>query len=56
MLGCIMPMSSPMMNRMLGLPPEAWANAGTFDAGKLNAAKAIVETSRLLIFGLIFMI
>src|SRR5450755_1942594 len=56
MLGCIMPMSSPMMNRILGLPAGACANAGKFVAGKLSAAKATLDTSRLPIFRLIFMI
>ena len=28
MLGCIQPMSSPMMKRMLGLPAGPCANAG----------------------------
>src|ERR1700738_1381977 len=56
MLGCIMPMSSPMMKRMLGLPAGACANAGRFDGGGVCAAKATLETSRLPIFRLIFMI
>src|ERR1700752_3491079 len=30
MLGCIHPMSSPMMKRMLGFCPCAWAGAGRF--------------------------
>src|SRR6266581_1136080 len=51
MLGCIQPMSSPMMKRMLGLPAGACAIAG-----KLNAASATPETSMLPIRLLIFMI
>src|ERR1700687_5326441 len=47
MLGCIQPMSSPMMKRMLGLPAGACADAGMFVAGRLIAAKATLETSRL---------
>src|SRR6267142_936918 len=47
MLGCIMPMSSPMMKRMLGLA-GACANDGKLNGGRLNAAKATLETSRLL--------
>jgi hypothetical protein len=41
---------------MFGLPAGACANAGKFDAGRLNAAKATLETSRLPNFRLIFMI
>jgi hypothetical protein len=55
MLGCIQPMSSPMMKSMLGLPDGACANAGKFASGKLIAAKTI-ETSRLPIRLHIFMI
>src|SRR6476646_9543408 len=54
MLGCIQPMSSPIMKRMLGLPAGACANAGGLNAGKLIAARVTVEASsvpnRLLIF------
>src|SRR5882757_6857180 len=56
MLGCMIPMSSPMMNKMFGFPAGACANAGKFVAGKLSAAKATLDTSRLPIFRLIFMI
>jgi hypothetical protein len=45
-----------MMKRMLGLAAGACASAGEFDAGRLNAAKATLETSRLPICRLIFMI
>jgi hypothetical protein len=38
------------------LPAGAWANAGRFIAGKLIAARATLETSRLPIRLLIFMI
>src|SRR6476620_7512605 len=48
MLGCIQPMSSPIMKRMLGLPAGACANAGGLNAGKLIAARATVEASRVV--------
>src|SRR5579872_3320772 len=43
MLGCIQPMSSPMMNRMLGFCPCAWAGAGRLAivAAVLNATSAL---------------
>jgi hypothetical protein len=44
-----------MMNKILGLPAGACANAGKFIAGRPIAAKATLETSRLPIFLLIFM-
>src|SRR6266852_7598668 len=50
MRGCIQPMSSPMMKRMLGLLAGACAIAG-----KHNPNKATPETSRLPIRLLIFM-
>jgi hypothetical protein len=45
-----------MMNKMFGFPTGACANAGKFVAGKLSAARATLDTSRLPIFRLIFMI
>src|SRR5882757_9740 len=56
MLGCMMPMSSPMMKRMLGLAAGACAYAGRLVAGRLSAASATLETSRLPILRLTFMI
>src|SRR5712692_9235730 len=50
MPGCIQPMSSPIMKRMLGLPAGACAIAG-----KHNPSKATLETSRLPNRRLIFM-
>src|ERR1700722_4967931 len=41
MLGCIQPMSSPIMNRMLGFPAGVWADAGKFIAEGLIAASAV---------------
>src|SRR6266852_936385 len=49
MPGCIQPMSSPMIKRMLGLAGACAV------AGKLNANKAMPETSRLPIRRLILM-
>jgi hypothetical protein len=45
-----------MMNKMFGFPTGACANAGKFVAGKLSAARATLDTSRLPIIRLIFMI
>src|SRR5258705_1940200 len=42
MLGCIQPMSSPMMKRMLGFLAAAWANAG--DAAKSASPPAATTT------------
>src|ERR1700745_2144139 len=41
MLGCIQPMSSPMMKRMLGFAPCCWA-----DAGRLAIVVAVHSTTR----------
>src|SRR5258708_665492 len=56
MLGCMMPMSSPMMKRMLGLLAGVCANAGKVNAGTLSAANAVAENSMLPSFRLIFII
>jgi hypothetical protein len=45
-----------MMNRILGLPAGAWANAGRLVAGRLIVAKATLETNNFVIRPLIFMI
>jgi hypothetical protein len=44
-----------MMKTMLGLAVGACADAGKFN-GKLNAAKATLETSRLPILRLVLMV
>src|SRR5579872_6970092 len=43
MLGCIQPISSPMMKRMLGFCPCAWAGAGRLAivVAVLNATRAL---------------
>jgi hypothetical protein len=41
MLGCIQPMSSPMMKRILGLPAGVWADTGKFIEPTLIAASAV---------------
>jgi hypothetical protein len=52
MLGCIQPMSSPMMNRMFGLPAGAggaWALAWGA-ASRLTAQTVVAEASNVLSF------
>jgi hypothetical protein len=57
MPGCIQPMSSPMMKRMLGFSAGACAFAGKLIvAGRPSAAKATLETNNFPIRPLIFMI
>jgi hypothetical protein len=44
MLGCIQPMSSPMMKRMLGF--VSWADAGAADP---TAARPMVRTAAMAV-------
>src|SRR3954471_17572539 len=49
MLGCIQPMSSPMMNRMLGFCCDCWAKAGASVAAVAAHSAARPSQANLLV-------